>query len=199
MRARFLWAAAAVLLLSAAPAFADTTVTAYDAARQALLTIWNEMPLTVRNVTLATGTAQNYGNYSVHEGNSYGPGEQIHVYVEVLGYGWKDNGDGTQSILLDADLHLLDANGTTVASQDKFLSTNIVSKQKLLETYLALDARLTSFAAGSYTLQYTLHDRAGGKDTTFGVPIVLTGDAGGSSASSAAPELSSSAQSSSAP
>ena len=197
MRLNPLAAAALSLALCApVPAFAQTSLAAYEAARQALLAVWTEMPLTVRNATLTEGTAVGYGNYTERAGNSFGLGEQIHVYVEVLGYGWKDNGDGTTSELLDADLNLLNATGQTVASQEKFLTANIKSRQKLLETYLTLDATLTSFDPGAYKLQYVLHDRAGGKDTTFEVPITLTGDTASSApaASSNAPASSSSAQ-----
>lgn len=181
-------AALSLALLAPVPAFAQTSLTAYEAARQALLAVWNEMPLTVRNATLTEGTALGYGNYTPRPSNSYGVGEQIHVYVEVLGYGWKDNGDGTQSELLEADLSLLDAAGNSLANQAKFLSADIKSREKLLETYLTLDATLSSFAPGDYKLQYIVHDRAAGKDTTFEVPITLTG-----AASSAAPDASSSA------
>ena len=151
--------------------FADTSLTAYEAARQALLSIWTELPLTVRNVTLTDAAAVGYGNYTPHDGSSYKAGEQIHLYVEVLGYGWADNGDGTQSELLDADLSLVSATGATLATQEKFLSANIKSREKLLETYLTLDATLTSFDPGAYKLQYVLHDRAGKKDATFELPI----------------------------
>lgn len=168
-------------LLVPLPAVAETSLTAYEAARQALLSIWTELPLTVRNVTLTDGPAQGYGNYTPRSGSEFKAGEKIEVYVEVLGYGWKDNGDGTQSELLEADLNLLNAQGQTVASQEKFLTADIKSRQKLLETYLTLDATLTSFDAGAYKLQYVLHDRAGGKDTTFEVPITLTGAPSGSS------------------
>jgi len=182
-------------LLLPLPAGAETSLTAYEAARQALLSIWAELPLTVRNTTLTEGPATGYGNYTPRSGSEFKAGEKIEVYVEVLGYGWKDNGDGTQSELLDADLNLLNATGQTVASQEKFLTADIKSRQKLLETYLTLDATLTSFEPGSYKLQYVLHDRAGGKDTTFEVPITLTGDAASSApASSDAPAASSSAQ-----
>ena len=174
---------AALLLAAGPPAHAETSLTAYDAARSALLTIWNELPLTARNVTLTEGHATGYGTFAPHEGHSFAPGEQINVYVEVLGYGWQDNGDGTQSELLDADLNLLDKSGAMVASQAKFMTADIRSRDRLLETFLTLDAKLTSFAAGDYTLQFVLHDTAGGKTATFEVPVTLTGDA----ASSAAP------------
>jgi hypothetical protein len=175
------------LLLPGAPARAETSLTAYEASRQALLAIWAELPLTARNVTLIDGTPEGYGNYEVHQGNAYRPGEPIHIYVELLGYGFKDNGDGTFSKQIDADLSLVDANGTTVAAQEKFFTSDVRSREKLLETYFTFDATLTSFAAGAYKLRYVLHDRASGKDTTFEVPITLTAaDASSSEASSAA-------------
>jgi hypothetical protein len=184
MKFRVLAAAALAFGLGVpAPAFAETSLTAYEAARQALLAIWKELPLTVRNVTLTAEPAAGYGNYTPHEGNEYRVGEQIHVYVEVLGYGWHDNGDGTQSELLDADLSLVNVAGVTLATQEKFLNADIRSRQQLLETYLNLDATLTSFDPGAYKLQYVLHDRAANKDATFEVPITLVaGDASSSEA-----------------
>jgi hypothetical protein len=178
------FAAASLVLALAipAPAVAAASLSAFDAAGQALLAVWAELPLTVRNVTLTAEAARGYGNYTPRDGQTYQLGEQIHVYVEVLGYGWKDNGDGTLSELLDADLSLVDTNGQTLASQAKFLSANIVSREKLLETFLSLDATLTSFDPGSYLLRYTLHDVAGGKDTSFDVPITLVGAASSSEA-----------------
>jgi hypothetical protein len=173
------------LMLVPAPAFAESSLTAYDAARSALLAVWSELPLSVRNVTLTDGPAAGYGNYVPHAGTSFAPGEQINVYVEVLGYGWQDNGDGTQSELLDADLNLLDKTGATIASQAGFLHADIKSREKLLETFLTLNATLTSFVAGDYTLQFVLHDNAGNKTTTFAVPVTLTGDASSSSSSEA--------------
>lgn len=191
-------AALALGLLLTAPAAAESSLNAYDAAHQALVSIFEDLPLSVRNVTLTEAPATGYGNYTPRDSSDFKPGEKIHVYVEVLGYGWKDNGDGTLSEVLDADLNLLDAQGTTVASQQHFLTADITSRQKLLETFLTLDATLTSFDPGAYKLQYVLHDRAGGKDTTFEVPITLTGEAAPPASSSApasdAPAASSSAQ-----
>jgi hypothetical protein len=180
------------LALLPAPVLAQSSLNAYEAARQALLAIWADLPLTVRNATLTETPAPSYGNYTPRASSEYKAGEQIHVYVEVLGYGWKDNGDGTQSELLDADLNLLNSQGTTVATQTKFLSADIKSREKLLETFLTLDATLTAFDPGAYKLQYVLHDRAGNKDATFEVPITLVpGDA---SSAEAAPDAASSGE-----
>src|SRR5665213_3010134 len=82
--------AAALLAASALPAMADTSLTAYEASRQALLAIWAELPLTVRNVALTDGPPAGYGDYKGHQGNSFKAGETIEIYAEVLGYGFKD-------------------------------------------------------------------------------------------------------------
>jgi hypothetical protein len=166
-------ALAALLVLAPLPALADTSLTTYEASRTALLAIWDELPLTIRNVALTEGAPAGYGDYLLHEGNSFMPGETIHVYAEVLGYGWRDNGDGTLSKLLDADLALVDAGGVTVASKPAFVTTDVRSREKLLESDLAFNVTLTAFQPGAYKLQFTVHDRAGGKDAVFDVPVTL--------------------------
>lgn len=165
--------ALAVLVVSPLPAAADAGLTAYDAAREVLLAVWDELPLTVRNVALTDGPPAGYGDYKAHQGNSYAPGETIEVYAEVLGYGFKDNGDGTFSKLLDADLALVDAVGTTVARKDKFLTTAQTSREKILESDLAFNVTLSAFSAGAYKLQFTVHDEVEGKTASFDVPITL--------------------------
>ncbi len=185
--------AGAMLLVATEPAGAEASLTAYDAARAALLAVWAELPLTVRNVTLTEGAPAGYGDYTVHDGNSFAPGETIHIYAEVLGYGWRDNGDGTKSRVLDSDLALVDAGGATVASKPGFVTIDLPSRTETLETDLAFNVTLTAFQPGAYKLQFTVHDRASGKDTMFDVPITLTGGDGSSAASAPEPDASSSA------
>ena len=160
-------------LLLAAPALAQSSLDDYDRARAALLQIWDGLPLSVRNVTLIQEAAPAFGSYDVHPGQSYRQNDPIHVYVEVLGYGWKDNGDGTLSELLDADLNVLDGSGKLVGQQLGFLNADIRSRQKQLETYFNLEATLSSLEPGEYRLQFVLHDRAAGKSATFEVPVTL--------------------------
>src|SRR3569623_1600242 len=94
---------------------------------------------------------------------SYKAGGRIEVYTEGLGNGKKDNGDGTNSELIDADLNLLSASGATLASKEKFLSAEIKSRLKPLETFLTINATLTAFDPGQYKLQFVLNALAGGK------------------------------------
>ncbi len=170
---RLVVAVIAAALFAPGAAFAQASLSTYDAVREGLLAVWADLPLSARNATLTAAPATGFGNYTPLEGRIVRIGEPIHVYVEVLGYGWRDNGDGTWSRLLDADLNLLDADGTTIASQAKFLSADIRSRDKLLETYLTLEATLTAFEPGAYRLAYVLHDRTDGEETRFELPITL--------------------------
>jgi len=179
---------AALIAVAPAPAFAESSLNAYEASRAALLAVWDDLPLTIRNVALTEGAPAGYGDYAVHDGNSFKPGETIHIYAEVLGYGWRDNGDGTVSKLLDADLALVDASGATVASKPGFVTTDVKSREKLLESDLAFNVTLTAFQPGAYKLQFTVHDRAGGKDAVFDVPVtLLAADASAEQSSSEPP------------
>jgi hypothetical protein len=193
-----IFALATALLLAPVAARADSDLAAYDAARQALLVIWAGMPLTIRNATLTEREPAGYGDYAARDGNSYAPGDTIHVYAEVLGYGWRDNGDGTVSKLLDADLSLLNANGDVVASKQKFLSTDARSRQKLMESDLAFNITLSAFAPGDYKLRFAVHDRAGNKDASFDLPVTLVAGPASSAPPDAASAPSSEAASSSA-
>jgi hypothetical protein len=163
-----------LLAVSAQTAFAQSSVTAYDAVRGALLSIWEELPLTARNAGLTEGAATGFGAYVPAADASFAAGDTINVYVEVLGYGFARNADGTQSVRLDADLFLLDTDGVTVARQEKFLSTDLRARGPRLETYLAFTANLSGFPAGEYTLSYRLRDSVSGKATEFALPITLT-------------------------
>ncbi len=170
---RLVVATIAAMLALPGPAAAQSSLATYDAVRDGLLAVWAELPLTARNATLTAAPATAYGDYTPLDTAVATAGTPVHVYVELLGYGWRDNGDGSFSRLIDADLSLLDADGTTVATQAKFLSIDLRSREKLLETYLTLEATLTAFAPGPYRLAYVLHDRASGKEARFELPITL--------------------------
>jgi hypothetical protein len=165
---------AAALLFAPLPALSQSSLQTYDAVRAGLEAVWADLPLTVRNATLTEGAATGYGAYTPASVNRYKPGEAIHVYVELLGYAWRANADGTYSVLVDVDLSLKNTAGEVVASQLKFLSADLRSRTRNLETFVAFTATLTDFPAGDYTLDYAVHDRAGGEDAAFSLPITLT-------------------------
>jgi hypothetical protein len=171
---RLVIAAALAALLAPAPSFAQTSLAAYDAVHDALLAVWDELPLSVRSVTLTDSAAEGFGRYAARAGSSFAPGDEILVYAEALGYGATENADGTFTRKLSADLTLLDSAGTVQASRKDFWVSEVTTRARVLETFLSFSASLSTFQPGDYTLNYVLHDLAGGKQTSFEVPITLT-------------------------
>ncbi|HWA18462.1 MAG TPA: hypothetical protein VG757_05650 [Devosia sp.] len=171
---KFIAACLACLVLAIPlPAAAQSSLASYDAVRTALLAIWDELPLTVRNASFTAGPATGYGAYPVRDGSSFAAGETVNVYAELLGYGFAEK-DGLQAASIDADLFLVSADGRTLARQDRFLTLSFAGTEKRLETYLSFQTSLTGFPPGDYSLEVRLTDNVGGKTAEFSLPLTLT-------------------------
>ena len=165
----------AATLLAPMPAIAQTSLTAYDAVRDALIAVWDELPLSVRNATLVEGTPRGFGQYERRSGNSFKPDEAVTVYAELYGYGVTTRASGGYIRSLSADLALVDATGAVRANQIGFWSSEDVFEARPLEMHLSFSATLSAFPPGDYTLRFTVHDTQFGEQTSFDVPIVLAG------------------------
>ena len=81
---RFLIAAlGAALLCAPLPASADASLSTYEAVRTALIAVWDEMPLTIRNATLVSAAPKGFGQYERRAGRSFTPDEPVTVYAEL--------------------------------------------------------------------------------------------------------------------
>jgi len=96
----------ALTLLVPLPATAQTSLTAYDAVREALVAVWDELPLSVRNATLVDSTPAGFGQFDRRAGKSFKPDEAVTVYAELYGYGVTPRADGGYVRELSADLAL---------------------------------------------------------------------------------------------
>lgn len=166
----------AATLFAPLPAFAETSLTAYDAVRRALVAVWDELPLSVRNATLVQNTPQGFGQFERRAGNSFKPDEPVIVYAELYGYGVTAKANGGYIRELSADLALVDSTGAVRANQIGFWSSSEVFEQRPLEMHLSFSATLSAFPAGDYTLRFTVHDKQYSRQTSFDVPIVLAGE-----------------------
>jgi hypothetical protein len=162
-------------LLAPLPATAETSLSAYDAVRAALIAVWEELPLSVRNATLVTGTPKGFGQYERRSGNSFKPDEAVTVYAELYGYGVTTRASGGFVRELSADLALVDTTGAVRANQIGFWQSAEEFDVRPLEMHLSFSATLSAFPAGDYLLRFTVHDKVSGKQTSFDIPIVLTG------------------------
>lgn len=166
----------AASLLSPLPAAADTSLSAYDAVRTALIAVFEELPLSVRNATLVTAPPKGLGQYEPRADREFTPDQPVTVYAELYGYGVTTSADGAYVRDLSADLALVDATGAVRANQIGFWQSSETFTIRPLEMQLSFSATLSSFPPGEYTLRFTLHDKALGKETSFDVPIVLKGE-----------------------
>ena len=155
---------------------AQTSLTAYDAVRDALVAVWDELPLSVRNATLVDGTPRAFGQYDRRSGNSFKPDEPVTVYAELYGYRVSPRANGGYIRSLRADLALVDATGAVRANQIGFWASEEVFEHRPLEMQLSFSATLSAFPPGSYTLRFTVHDESVSSQTSFDVPIVLAGE-----------------------
>jgi hypothetical protein len=155
------------------PALADATINTYDAVREALIAVWDEMPLTIRNANLVSATPKGFGQYERRAGRSFKPDEPVVVYAELYGYGVTDRASGGVVRTLGADLALLDATGAIRANQIGFWGSEEVFETRPLEMHLSFSATLSAFPPGEYTLRFTVHDVSFSEAVSFDVPIIL--------------------------
>ena len=164
----------AAMLCAPLPATAETSLSAYDAVREALVAVWDELPLSVRNATLVDGTPKGFGQYERRGSKSFKPDEPVTVYAELYGYGVSDKANGGYIRDLSADLALVDASGAVRANQIGFWSSSETFEQRPLEMNLSFSATLSAFPPGDYLLRFTVHDKASGKAVSFDIPITLS-------------------------
>lgn len=167
--------AAALVALCCAPlpALAETSFAAYQAVREALVTIWDELPLTVMNATLVAGTPKGFGQFEPRADKAFALDEPVTVYAELYGYGVESIASGGYARRLSADLSLLDESGAIRANQVDFWSGEETFTTRPLEMHLSFSATLSAFEPGSYTLRFTIHDLTTSAETSFDIPIQL--------------------------
>lgn len=166
-------ALSAASLCAPLPALADASLSTYEAVRTALIAVWDEMPLTIRNATLVSGTPRGFGQYERRSERTFKPDEPVVVYAELFGYGVTDRASGGYVRSLAADLALVDASGAVRANQIDFWGSEEVFETRPLEMHLSFSATLSAFPPGEYTLRFTVRDASTSEAVSFDVPIVL--------------------------
>ena len=158
------------------PVAAVTSLSAYDAVREALVTVFEELPLSVRGATLVTGTPKGLGQFQRRSGNAFKPDEPVTVYAELYGYGVGAKASGGYVRNLRADLALVDATGAVRANQIGFWQSSEEFSYRPLEMQLSFSATLSAFPPGEYVLRFTVHDDTTDKQVSFDIPIVLVAE-----------------------
>ncbi|MHB1103949.1 MAG: hypothetical protein ACYC0C_14485 [Devosia sp.] len=163
--------AATLLALGAAPAFAQS-IEAIDAADAAVFAAWEQTPLSFRNTQFVT-EATTFGIYTPKADSTFKQGESLLVYAEPVGYGFKDNGDGTYAFGVNIDLSVKDASGAVVAEQANFAEAILASRARNREFIVSITLELSGAPAGDYVLEYTAHDIASDESGVISLPFTI--------------------------
>ena len=151
------------LVDAAKQSFPQDKVKAVQEARQAILSVWNDLPLTADNARLVEDTKE----YAPRESNVYASGEKIFMTAELIGAQIKKIGH-VYSIEVATDFYLRDEKAEKILFEKKnfgrFAHTSPVQNT---EFFLNLSYTLTGMPAGIYTLQTVVRDVHSGKSTMF--------------------------------
>lgn len=133
---------------------------------------WAAAPLGFAVATFATDTAKGVGLYTPRGDASFASGETMHVYAELLGYGYGRAGDSYE-IGFSTDFELLNANGQVLAGQEGFADLTMSSRTANREYQASLTFRFDGLKPGDYVLRTRFNDRHSDKAGSFSLPFSI--------------------------
>ncbi len=146
--------------------------TAFDQIETARASIWEQAPLTLRNVTFTSGEPAGYGIYEKRPTSEFKSGETLIVYSEPQGFGYGEDGD--YSIIdMGLDYELKDATGKSLAKQESFSNWKIRSLYPNKEFMGKLTFSFTGIPVGDYELSTTVHDKNSEKSASFSLKFKI--------------------------
>lgn len=162
---------------AAAAMLAGLTMTAgwaqsLDEARQAYLEAFAAAPLAVRTAVFVTGPAEGFGLQEERASNEFAPDEPIYIYIEPVGYGFREEG-GVNTFGLSVGLRILTSTGQELFSQDGFLDLTARSRTTPTEFFGNVTLNLSGLTAGEYVLELLLDDVASDETASVAMPIVV--------------------------
>ena len=141
---------------------AGDKIKAVEKLKEAVLLIWNEIPLTVKNIRLVT----DYKSYASRHNNIYRAGEPINITCQLLGYKLKKIGEAF-SINIITDFYVIDKENKILAGKQSFGKFGLVTPLPTTDFRLDLDYTLTGAPNGIYNIKTVIHDQNTGERTEF--------------------------------
>lgn len=130
--------------------------------KESLLSIWDEIPLSVRDARLVSDLK----TYSTRNNNVYDPGETIYITSRLLGYKLKKVGE-VYKINVVTDFFVAGEDGTVLGGQKKFADFGLDSPLPVTDFRLDLTYTISGAPSGTYEIQTIIHDKNSGKETEF--------------------------------
>ena len=134
--------------------------------------LWDRSPLVFRRALWVAEPPNGFGAYNPRENNQYAAGDEMIIYAEPMGFGWRKSGDVWRTDLV-SDLTVKDAEGEVLYEQKNFNKLEIGSRVRNREFMATFTYTLTGIPKGEYVLETTLRDAVTGKSGTLALPFVI--------------------------
>ncbi len=142
-------------------------VEAVDNLKKGVLSIWDEVPLTIKNVRLV----EDMKTYETRKNSTFGSGEKMYFIAHLVGYKMKPVGD-SYSINITTDVYFL-REGEILAGQQNFGKFELISPIQKTDFQLELTYWLTDAPSGDYDVQTVVHDQNSGQSTKFTTQVKM--------------------------
>jgi hypothetical protein len=149
------------------------TLAALGDAENAVIDIWNRLPLQARNVMFVSQRASAYGGYEKRASNVFAPGEKLFTYAEPIGYKWQETSPGTFQFGVTIDFEVLTADGKILGGQRAFQNIAFTTHYRNRELFLNLSVSLEGVTPGNYVLAYDVHDKFGAAKVRTEQPFTI--------------------------
>jgi hypothetical protein len=134
--------------------------------------LWGDSPLVFRRATWVAEPPFGFGAYSPRESNEFGSGDEMIIYAEPVGFGWRKSGDIWRTAIA-TDLTVKDADGEVLYEQEDFQKLEIASRVRNREFMATFTYTFSGIPPGEYSVETTLRDSVTGKSGTLSLPFVI--------------------------
>ena len=141
----------------------ENYIEACNRLKDAIRLSWEKVDLQARNVHFIKGGASGFNNYTAREEAPFISGEEIHVYLEPIGFTVKKESDGYIASLT-ADYRLVDASENVLAEEKGFGDFEYKEISFFTEVSLNMNFGFEGLVEGKYTLEITITDKLSGKN-----------------------------------
>jgi hypothetical protein len=147
------------------------TAEALDALNEAAASLWEASPLAFRKVALVD-SSEGFGVYEERADRTYKPDEKIQIYVEPVGFGYGQSGDGA-TVNLNADMTIENNTGQVISDTKDALKFSTKTRPNLRDLGLTVSFPAPYIRPGDYKAIITLRDQNSQKNGTFEVPFAI--------------------------
>lgn len=141
-------------------------------AGQAYDQLWQQAPLSVRDVAIVESPAQYFGDVKRRANAHFREGELLHVYIEPLFFRYRRAGDVFEAEL-EIDMAITDASGKVTLDKKQLPLARLGAAKPVHDVFGMLNITLNDAPAGKYSIQFRLRDVIGKMVVPFKVDIEI--------------------------